>query len=74
MLFCGWCVQLCAGRCRVCNWGEAWQLRAAERLRGGRFLSCLGKKGTKEAAFRLRRVAKLQVNVSVRPNPDRAAD
>jgi hypothetical protein len=40
--------------CGVCKQGEAWQLRPALRLRGGRFLSCLGKKGTKEAAFGLR--------------------
>jgi hypothetical protein len=60
--------------CGVCNCGEAWQLRAALRLRGGRFLSCLGKKGPKEAAFGLRRVAVRQVYVSVRPDSDRIAD
>jgi hypothetical protein len=47
-----WYAQLCAGGCYVCNYGEAWQLREALRLRGGRSLSCCGKKVTKEAALR----------------------
>jgi hypothetical protein len=60
--------------CGVCNWGEASPRVTAIRLRGGRTLSCLGKKGTKEAALGLRRVAKLQVYVSVHPNSDRIAE
>jgi hypothetical protein len=34
----------CGAGCGVCNWGEAWQLRAAKRLRGGRLLFPLRRK------------------------------
>jgi hypothetical protein len=46
---------MCAAGGGVWNCGEAWPLRKAIRLRGGRFLSCICKKGTQKAALGLRR-------------------
>jgi hypothetical protein len=34
----------CGAGCGICNYGEAWQLRAAKRLRGGRLLFPLRRK------------------------------